>query len=46
MSKLEIKQEIAIVKQKLLNSDIGQIERTDLMVCLLALYESAMKDEE
>ena len=44
MSKLEMKQEIALIKQKLLNTDLGQIERNNLLIALIALYESAIKE--
>ena len=45
MSSFEIINEIALVKQKLMNSDLGVIERNELMVALIALYESAIKGE-
>lgn len=44
MSKLEIRQEIAAIKQKLLNPEIGQLERGDLLIALIALYESAINE--
>lgn len=44
MSKLEIKQEIAAIKRKLLNPEIGQLERGDLLIALIALYESAINE--
>ncbi len=46
MSKTEIKQEIALVKQKLMNDNLGNIERSELMIALIALYECAMKASE
>lgn len=45
MSKLEIVQEIALIKQKLMNTEVGSIERNNLVVALIALYESALKSQ-
>ncbi len=44
MSKLEIKQEIAAIKRKLLSPKLGQIERNNLLIALIALYESAINE--
>ena len=40
MSKIEVKNEIAMIKMKLLNSNITQCEYNNLLVALIALYES------
>ena len=45
MSKLEMLHEIAAIKQKLLNNNIGLVERNNLLIALIALYESAVKAE-
>jgi len=46
MSRVEIRQEIVAIKWKLLRDDLGQIERTNLLIALIELYESAINQGE
>lgn len=42
MSKVEIQNEIARIKQKMLNGDMTHAQRLELMIVLMELYKSAI----
>jgi hypothetical protein len=46
MSKQDMIREINLIKMKLMNERLGTLERSELMVALIALYESAIKLKE
>ena len=42
MTKQDMLNEIQVVKSKLMNTNIGQIERSNLLIALIALYDSVI----